>query len=385
MLLNPCGYPRRVALELPGFAGPIPVEGPVKAAQFEGGSARLVVEVPGLGYSWFPSESPPGTPMPAMRMRLASENTLRNGFFEAEIDPATGGLKALRDRQTKANRLAMQLVFNPGSTVRGTKLEVTSAGPALGEIVTEGELLDEHNAVLATFRQRFRAWLGRPVLEVRIELRPARPPEGYAWHAYYGARFAWRDEQVSLMRGVFGTPAATQYPRPTTGDFLEWRDGRQRTFLLPGGLPFHQKQGGRMLDVVLVPTGETATTFDLALALDRDVPAQLAQGVVTGCPLVSVDHGQPPTGPSGWLFHLDAPDLLLSSLRPAAGAERAVLAQLLECGSFTGEAGFRCLREPIRAALVDEEGVSVHDLTPEGDRVTFEVMGQELARLCVEM
>jgi hypothetical protein len=384
LLLNPCAYPRRVALELSGFAGPIPVEGPVKAAQFDGDLARLVVEVPPLGFSWFPRESPPGTPAPKMRMRLAGENTVRNEFLEAEIDPATGGLKALRDPRTHSNRLAQQLVFNPGSTVRGTKLEVTSSGPALGEIVTEGELLDDAGEVLATFRQRFRAWLGRPVLEVRIDLFPKRPPEGYAWHAYYGARFAWKDERATLLRSVFGTPAPTQYPRPVTPDFLELRDGRQRTFLLPGGLPFHQRQGGRMLDVVLVTAGETATAFDLALALDRDVPAQLAQGVVTGCPLVPVDRGPPAAGASAWLFHLDAPDLQLTSLRPAAGADRAVVAHLLQCGGFGGEAGLRCLREPRRAALVDGEGVSVHDLTPEGDLVTFEAMSQELLRLRVE-
>ena len=40
------GFARRVALELENFAGPIPVADPVKAAQFDGTTARLVVEVP---------------------------------------------------------------------------------------------------------------------------------------------------------------------------------------------------------------------------------------------------------------------------------------------------------------------------------------------------
>ena len=46
------------------------------------------------------------------------------------------------------------------------------------------------------FRLRLRAWLSRPVLDVRIELEPKHPPTGYPWHAYYGARFAWRDDRV---------------------------------------------------------------------------------------------------------------------------------------------------------------------------------------------
>jgi hypothetical protein len=381
LLLNPCAFARRVPLELPGFAGPIPIEGPVKAAQFDGDLARLVVEVPALGFTWFPRESPAGTPPPKMRMRMAGETTVRNEFLEADVDPATGGLRALRDPRGRASRLAQQLVFQPGSHMRATRVQVTSSGPALGEIVSEGELVDDHGAVLATYRQRFRAWLGRPVLEVRIELQPAKPPDGYAWHAYYAARFAWRDERVALYRGTLGAPAPTHYPRPVSPDFLELREGRQRTILLTGGLPFHQKQGPRMLDVVLITPGETATTFDLALALDRDVPAQLAQGLLTPCPLVPVEQGPPAAGPSAWLFHLDAPDLQLTSLRPAGPG---VVAQLVECGGLGGEAGLRCPRPPRRACLADGAGECVHDLTAEGDLVTFEAMSQEILRLRID-
>ena len=74
-----------------------------------------------------------------------------------------------------------------------TAVKVTSTGPCLGEIITEGDLFDEQNRVLAHFQQRFRAWLGRPVLEVRIEITPEHQPQGYPWHAYFGAQFAWRD------------------------------------------------------------------------------------------------------------------------------------------------------------------------------------------------
>ena len=61
MVFNPCGFARRVALELDGFAGPIPVADPVKAAEFDGGDARLVVEVPALGFAWVPRQASPGT------------------------------------------------------------------------------------------------------------------------------------------------------------------------------------------------------------------------------------------------------------------------------------------------------------------------------------
>src|SRR5205807_2422814 len=153
-----------------------------------------------FGFAWFPKSVADAAPMPA-RMKLADERHVRNEFFEAEIDPMTGGLRGIADHRTHVNRLGEQLVFNPGSTMLVKEVRVTSTGPALGEVITEGVLLDNQEQVLARFRQRFRAWLGRPILDLRIEIEPQHLPEGYPWHSYYGARFAWRDERALLLRG----------------------------------------------------------------------------------------------------------------------------------------------------------------------------------------
>ena len=161
------------------------------------------------------------------------------------------------------------------------QIRTTSTGPALGEIVSESVLLDAKDEVLAAVRQRFRAWIGRPLLEMRIDLKPVQPPKGYPWHAYYGARFAWRDEKAALLRGVCGTGYATSHTRPETPDFLELRVGLQNTVIFPGGLPFHQRHGGRMLDVILLVEGEETLSFELAIGLDREQPMQTALGMVT--------------------------------------------------------------------------------------------------------
>src|SRR5204862_2854947 len=110
LLLNPCGFTRRLALEVEGRGMPIAVADPVKACQVEGKKLYVVAEVPPLGFAWFPQAGPPGTPMPPIRMRLADERTVRNEFFEAEIDPATGGLRAIRDHKSMLNRLAQRLI-----------------------------------------------------------------------------------------------------------------------------------------------------------------------------------------------------------------------------------------------------------------------------------
>jgi alpha-mannosidase len=393
MLLNPCGFPRRYVLELEGATAPISIEGVVKACQFEKGVNRVVVEAPALGFAWIPRSGPPGTPPMPHRLRMADAKslTIRNEFFEAEVDSQTGGLKGIRDLKTLINRIGQKLVFNPGSRPVARKVEVTSSGPALGEIIAEGVLLGEQDQELATFTQRFRAWLGRPLLEMRIELTPKQPPAGYPWHAYFAARFAWRDERAHLFRGLGGCSFLTTHPRPQSPEFLDLRMGRAATAIFPNGLPFHQKQDGRMVDVILVPEGETATTFDLGIALDRDQPMLTAWGLASPLAVVPTTKGPPHVGASGWLFHLDLPSLILTRLLPGtreriAGPERrdAIVAQLLECSGFPAHAELRCVRNPKRAVALTGQGDFSMDCYVREDAVTIDVAAHDWAQVQIE-
>jgi hypothetical protein len=390
LLLNPCSFTRRVVLELPGCTDLLPVEGPVKACQVDGTSARAVVELPALGFAWVPARGVPGTVPSSKRMKLADDRAVRNEFFEAEIDPGTGGLRVLRDHRTRVARVGQQLVWNPGSVVRATQVKVTSTGPALGEVVTEGVLLDAHEQELARFRQRFQAWLGRPVLDLRIELEPVQPPRGFPWHAYYGARFAWKDERMALLRGVGGAGYVTGHTRPTTPDYLELRSGQQNTVLFPGGLPYHQRHGPRMLDVLLLTEGETGRVFDLSLSMDRPSPQQTTQGLLTPVVAVPTEQGPPHVGATGWLFHLDAPNLMLTSLRPAGACSApveqadAVCLRLQEITGYGGSASLRCVRNPKQARLTDARGTPTSDLPVAEDAVQLEFGRHEIVNLRVD-
>ena len=384
LVLNPCSFNRRVALELGGLSAAIPQSDSVKASQFSDGVARIVVEVPALGFAWFPREGPPGPPPPASRMRLADDRFVRNEYFEAEIDQTTGGLRAIRDPRTRTNRVGQQVVFNPGSTIHVQQVRTTSTGPALGEIVSEGVLIDAKDEVLASFRQRFRAWIGRPLLEMRIDFKVVQQPKGYPWHSYYGARFAWRDEKAALVRGVGGCGYTTSHTRPETPDYLELRVGVQNTILFPGGLPFHQRHGSRMLDVILMVEGEETSSFELAIGLDRDQPMQTALGVATPVPLVETSMGPPHVGAAGWLFHLDAPNLLLTGLRPAPDGADAVTARLLEVSGVGGQANWRCVRDPKTARLLDGRGEPMMDLPIQGDAVQLDVGRNDLVQMRVD-
>src|SRR5262249_26297063 len=149
----------------------------------------------------------------------------------------TGGLKAIRDHKTRMSRLGQMLVFNPGSRMVAKEIIVTSSGPPLAEIVSDGVLIGEQNQVLANFRQRLRLWLGRPLLEMQIEITPQQAPAGYGWHAYFGSRFAWRDERATIVRGFNGMGYTTNHPRPQTPDYLDIRTPPYSTTIFTGGLP----------------------------------------------------------------------------------------------------------------------------------------------------
>ena len=384
LVLNPCSFRRRIALALPDIPAPLPLAPPLIASQSDGSVGRVVVEVPALGFAWVPKRGPAAPPPAAGRMRLADARCVRNEFFEAEVDPATGGLKAIRDHRSRVNRLGQMLVYNPGSTMQVTKIETVSAGPALGEILSEGVLVDAQHEVIAHWRQRFRAWIGRPVLDLRIEIQPMAPPQGYPWHSYYAARFAWREERAVLLRGSGGVAQPTTHPRPETPDFLELRSGQQNTVILPGGLPFHQRQGTRMLDVMLICEGEAARAFDLAVGTDRDYPMQTALGMATPPAVVETSKGPPHVGTTGWLFHVDSPNLLLTSLRPAADGGDGVATRFVECAGHDGPARLRCARDPRRAALLDGRGNQLLDASLEGDAVLLDVSRYDLLQLRVE-
>jgi hypothetical protein len=381
LVLNPCAFTRRAALEIADFGGPIEVKDALKAAQFDGVAAKLVVEVPALGFAWVPK--PDGTATaPKPRFKSVDGNIVRNEFFEAELDPTTGGLRSFRDMRTRINRLGMQPVFNPGSRSRCTKLSLGSNGTALGEITAEGEITDEHDAVLAKFTHRLRAWAGRPALELVLEIDPVHAPTGYAWHAYYGARFGWRDGRAAIFRGVQGMNQQSTYARPVSPDYFEVRMGGERTFVFTGGLPFLQKHESRMLDVVLIPEGETTRRFEFLLACDRDYPMQTAQGWTTPTPVVPTAKGPPGGVASSWLAALDLPSVLLTSLRPGPG--RSVCARLQETAGFGGTCDLRFAVPPVSATTIDGPGEPITPVTLIGNAVPLEFSAHETFRVRAE-
>jgi len=322
LCFNPLSFTRRIMVALPADS-PVPaVGGPIKAVHADGPVVQALVELPPAGFAWFPA----GTGTTPDPVTLAGPGHLQNEFFEVFISDETGGLAQLKKHGRSPNRLSQQLAFRfPReltvkqqvgdevrefktwySEMRGLTSEVTSTGPGLGEIVTTGELLDPvTRQKIAGFRQTFRVWRGRPLLEIETELEPQKSPSGDPWSSYYGARFAWNAVDASLTQSVLGAAQPVQGQRIESPDYLEIANSEERLTLLPLGLPFHRRTGPRMLDTLMLVDGESARRFRMVIAFDQHYPMQTALDVASEIIPVRTESGPPRAGQTGWFYHLD--------------------------------------------------------------------------------
>jgi alpha-mannosidase len=413
-IANPLSFSRRVGIELPAEMALPNVSGPVQAAQQQAGRKVAVVEVPAMGFAWIgpgAGEAPP--PKPAAggfwsRLKpgsaktgdksLVEGSTLRNEHMEVVIDERSGGIRALNDYRTRGNRLSQQLAFRlpsprpkPGdvwhdpdldaaySSMVAQSVEVTASGPALGEIVTSGELRDPEGKRLAGYRQTYQLWRGSQVLLVQVELDVAEEPRVDPWNSYYAARFAWADETAELRRSVSWGGHATQAKRLESPLYVEMQTEKTRTAVLCGGLPYHRRVGDRMLDTLLVVRCETARRFRLGIGLDLSYPLPAALELLNP-PLVVDDVGvSPKPAASSWLFHLDAKNIVATHWSPLVeeGRVAGFVVRLLETEGRAGRAKLRSFRPVARARQTDLRGETLADLRTEEDAVQLDFTAHE--------
>jgi hypothetical protein len=276
------------------------------------------------------------------------------------------------------------LSFGPGSDMRCKAIHVGRNGPAFGEIVSEGEVLDGQQIVLARFKQYFRAWRARPILELRMELDLVKPPMGEPWHAYWAARFGWRDERMPVIRSVNLLRSPTRQTRPESSEYIEISGGPIRTAILTGGLPFTQRHSERMLDVILITEGEMARAFEVGIVADQDDPIQGAFDFVTPSIVIPTAKGPPHVGTTSWLLSIDAENVVITSVQPARDGSDAILLRLVETRGISSQATVRCARTPTRANLVDEFGKELQEFTVHEDGIALYFGSGEMQRLRIE-
>jgi alpha-mannosidase len=405
LVINPAGVSRRVAVDLPDGALDLRPEGPLRAALFTDEGVYAVVDVPAFGFAWVPAAANLEVPPGGSGGLSTRGRTLGNESIELEIDEATGGLRGIMAPGEVTPRMGQQLVVtglgeSDGkplvSQMKGEKYEVDYAGPALVQATASGTLVDPRNGSrLARFTQRYRLWTGRPILEIDVslsELDPAwsaRAGQADPWTHYLGCRWAWPDPSSMVRRTVSLAPEMTELDRPETPDALDISTRRQRTSLLFGGLPYHRKLGGRMLDTLLVAGAEGARWFRLGVVLDMEYPFQAAVDLITPAPVVPAADGPPALGDRGWLIFVNHKAVAVTHVgfAPTTGEGRGwgLVIHLAETAGQSARCRLRFFRNPSWARQVDFQGETVIDLSVEGDAVPVDLTPNELARVEVTL
>lgn len=394
LLVNPLGFSRRIGARVDQLPH-LPVsEKPVVAADESAGVKHLVAETPPLGYTWIASGSSPA-PKPRRPVpRMAEETILRNEFFEALLNPVTGSLQSIHEYGARGNRLSQQLAFRtPGPTaskvgetyrdpdetavysVMGVdKIEVTESTTASGEITTHGRLMDRHGTTQARYVQRFRVWRGSRILAIDIELDPVVEPQADPWNSYYACRFAWNDEAAELFRAVHQQRHPVPGKQFEAPHYVEIESASKRTTILTGGLPFHRRVGGRILDTLLRVRGERGRKFRVGIGIDATHPLQEAQQLFApsiALPAVAAA----PSPASSWLFHCDARSVTATHWEPLREAGRLVgfRVRLLETMGRGGPLKLSACRPLIAAKKLDLNHQPIGELTVANGQTQIEI------------
>lgn len=404
LLVNPMSVARRVGVHLPELATMPAVDGPVKAVQPEGKLA--VVDVPAMGYTWVTAGQGAAPAEPARRGKAKKEvplgdlkeHMLRNEYFEVIINPKTGGIGGVRDYNQRGARLSQQLAYRvPGPRPRvgeawqdpdtlaiysqmvAEDIQLTSAGPVLGEMVSRGRLVDAEGKRLAGYKQTVQVWRSSRVFFIEIELDIDEEPRALPWESYYACRFAWADESAEMYRSVGLTRQLTEAKQIEAPYFVELHTDKQSTALLMGGLPYHRRTAMGVLDTMLVARGETARRFRLGVGID--LPHPLPRALELLSPIVPLpQNAAPPAGPdTSWLFHLDRRNVVATHFEPIEEGGRVVgfRARLIETEGHEVRCRLRSFRAAKTARQVDFLGQTLVQLPVEDDAILIDFTAYE--------
>ncbi len=399
LLINPCSFIRRIGVEVPGMNATPTIERPVYAADHHTGGVQAVVDVPAMGFVHLSPGKP--TPRDKKTLLLVEDNTLRNEFFEAVINPTTGSLASVHEYKSRGNRLSQQLALRmpgakqrPGDTYRdpdesavysvmaADSVETTIATTTLGEIVVCGRLLDLNGNKLAGFTQTYRLWRGSRVLHLEVELDPVEEPKADPWNSYYCLRFAWPNEGAELLRTLHMTRTEATEKKFESPHYVEIADEKTSTTILTGGLPFHRRQEGHMLDTLLVTRGERQRKFRLGIGVDLPHPLHEAIGLLTP-PVIVPNVPMPSSGGSGWLVHLSSRSVVATSWLPLEENGKIVgfRVRLLETTGRPVSLALTAFRPIKSAAMVDFQGNRLADVTIDDGKAKLELAAYEWVQL----
>ncbi len=383
LVLNPSLRERQEVVQLPGQAS-------------ANGSRNLtLVEVPPLGFAWADSPAPPVVAK-RRRARRTEFATLENEHLLVSFDAETGGIRGVHDKRHRGNLLSQQIALREqanGRVARGAwrnsdetavystmiadSTQLRDEDSLAGQFASQGRLVDASGQTLCAFSQTVRLPQTSRTIEIECTLSPEKLPTGDPWENYYALRFAWSDPAADLHRSVGWSRRHTSARRIEAPYFVEVHSDPRRVAILAGGLPYHRRVDMRMLDSLLIVDGETAREFRVGIAVGRAHAAAAAFDWMS--PLRTVPDIPRPAAPSGWLFHLGAPNVIATYWEPLVESGRVTgfRTRLAETDGRYTQTKLRCCQPIARARQVDFSGRTLADLRHADEAIKIDFTAHE--------
>lgn len=384
-LINPHGWPTRVFLQGGPARSSLTGEGTVYATTQLPDRFQACCDAPAMGFAIGVVDQPPpasGAPPASIGEGLL----LRNEYLEAHVDPATGGVRQIYDYQVRGNLCSQQLAVRfPVAGRSGGKdaanytrmeaesVDLVESSPLRGVIRSTGRLvLDGANRASQTvgrFTQLVTLIRGRRLLEFDVQLELDERLSGDPWETYAAMRWAWRDETAELWRSVHFGRQQTEQDRFAAPLFCEIRHEPSRLTIFPAGLPWHVRTGARQLDTLLQVPGDQPSRLRLALGLGVEYPVREALAWLA--PPLAVGLDQPVAAARGWLFHLDAKNVVpldWEAVRDSAGTA-GLRIHLQETEGRYASTQLRSARPVVSARRLAFSGEEQRQLTVQDDAV----------------
>lgn len=342
----------RVSPEPPGI---IDRKAPIRFMDSGPSSMTLVIEIPGFSQAVLRKVDKavaiqkPQTPMVVDRL------TLRNDFFEAQIDEKSGAIKQILPYGARRSVVSQQLAIRiPNIPDNPAVLTHSSAGARYTTMICDGIQFPETSAIEASvvtsgfltdgqdpharFKQTITMTRGLPIVELDVEIDLLRPLSQSPFH-YACHRIAWRNESAQLS-GNF-----QEIHHPITNEwfycplFFRADDSEHAITMLTGGIPLHRRVGRRMVDSLLVTCNENHHRYRLAIGLQIDYPVMFAANWMTE-PLV-LQHRCSKSAKLNqkWYIHFDRKNILVTWSTPMLDEDGKAIGIQMRCRETEGREG----------------------------------------------
>ena len=374
-LINTTSFKRRISTALDSQnIGTIRNQSPIILAEGTKQGSHWVAQAPAMGTVKISTDSLGQTDQFKSDPPVAEDLVLRNEFFELHVDQKTGGIRGIELYGSRVNLASQQLAIRipsqrdsrnqPLTKARYTrmvadKIETKSTSRLSGTIFSSGKLLDQSEP-LARFEQTISLSRGQRIASVKIKIELLSELTASLNH-YVCSRLAWKSEASRVIANAKESRTEISSDWFTATNFIEIAQDDQRLVMLTGGLPYHRRVSRRMLDSLLIVGNESQREFEYGIGVNVGYP--MAAAVDWMSPMICIesnsfhngtntqetDLADAPVNKSGWLFHLDRKNILVTWWRPffgqASGNEdrwAGVELRLRETEGRSGTLNIRC-------------------------------------------